>query len=274
MFNRELDVLHILVVLFENITGFFELLVDNRILLCKLGDWHWCTNTSNNILALCIHQVLTKDDIFTCGCITCERNTGTTVITTVAKDHCLDVDSRSNRIINLFLATIDDGALVVPRAENGSDCRVKLLMGILWELLTSLLNNVGLVIITKALQALSRDFQVFRYTELGFEVIEHMLKVVLGDVLVMIRVSNIGQHHNEPTIGVVHKSRISNQRQGIYDLIVQAEVEDGVHHSWHRESCTTSNGQQERIVRVTERFAEFLFNIRESGLDFVNQTIR
>ena len=243
MFDCELDVLHVLVVLFENITGFFELLVDDWILLCKLGDWHWCTNTSNNILALSIHQVLTKDDIFTCGCITCKRNTGTTVITTVAKDHRLDVDSRSDRIINLFLAAVDDGALIVPRAENGGDCRIKLLVGILWEILTSLLDNVGLVIITKALQALSRDFQVFRNTELGFEVIEHMLKVMLGDVLIMIRVSNIGQHHDETTIGVVNKSRICNQRKCIYDFIVQAEVKDSVHHSWHREPCATTNGQ-------------------------------
>lgn len=96
VFDCELDVLHVLVVLFEYITGFFKLLVDDWILLCKLGNWHWCTNTSNNILALSIHQVLAKDDIFACGCITCERNTGTTVITTVAKDHCLDVDSGSD----------------------------------------------------------------------------------------------------------------------------------------------------------------------------------
>ena len=90
--NGELHILHISVVVFKNAAYFCELLECFGELLLHLGDVHRCTNTGNNVFTLCICKEFTEETLSACSRVTCECNTGTTVITHVTECHHLYVN--------------------------------------------------------------------------------------------------------------------------------------------------------------------------------------
>ena len=94
-----------------------KLLVAVRKVFLKLGDRLRSTNTGNNVLALCVDQVLTKDTLLTCGRVTCKRNTCTGCLTLVTEYHCLYVYCGTPVARNIVHTTVYDGTRVVPGTE-------------------------------------------------------------------------------------------------------------------------------------------------------------
>ena len=89
--NSELHILHISVVIFKCLTNLVELSECLWELLLHFRDVHWCTNTSNNVLALCVCKELTEQTLSTCSWVSCECNTCTAVVTHVTECHGLNV---------------------------------------------------------------------------------------------------------------------------------------------------------------------------------------
>ena len=83
----ELHVLHIMVVILKSLTNLDELCVSIWELLLHLSDWHWCTNTGNNVLALCVDKELTHKLLLTCCRVTSKCNTCTAIVTHVTESH-------------------------------------------------------------------------------------------------------------------------------------------------------------------------------------------
>ena len=81
--------------------------------------------------------------------------------------------------------------------------------------------------------------------------------------------NNIGVHLNEATVGVVSKALILGQLcKAFNDLVVESQVEDGVHHARHGSSCTGADRNQQRVVDVAEFFAGKLFEFSKVFKDF------
>ncbi len=70
---------------------------------------------------------------------------------------------------------------------------------------------------------------------------------------------------DKPSVRVINESLklgIGVARDhGGNDLIVQAEVQNGVHHAGHGRSCTRTNGNEKRILQIAEFFAVDLFHL-------------
>jgi hypothetical protein len=81
--------------------------------------------------------------------------------------------------------------------------------------------------------------------------IENFLEGGLGDVE-----HDAAEHLDEAAIGIVGEAGIvAELGQALHRLVVQAEVEDGVHHARHGELCARAHADQQRIVGAAELLA-------------------
>ena len=100
-----------------------------------LGDGLRCADTGNDVLALCINEILTVKNIFTSGWVTSESNAGSGTLTGVTKDHSLNIDSSSPSGGNSIFLAINDRAVVLPGVKDGIHGSLELLARIFGEVL-------------------------------------------------------------------------------------------------------------------------------------------
>ena len=83
--------------IFQSVADADKLLVNFRHNFLQVVDMLRSTDTSNDVLALCVHQELTGQDLFTGGGVTGKRNASTGIVVLVTKCHHLDVNQRYPR---------------------------------------------------------------------------------------------------------------------------------------------------------------------------------
>jgi hypothetical protein len=76
----------------------------------------------------------------------------------------------------------------------------------------------------------------------------------------------LAEHLDQPSIGVEREPLVTGlQCQSAHRLVVQSDVEDGLHHAPHREPCTRADRDQQRVVRLPQ----FLIHRRLEGTQVV-----
>ena len=95
--NSELHILHIPVMLLENIRNRLKLSIYLRKCLLHLSNWLRCSDTCNNILALCIDEELTEDLVLSVHRASCKCDSCTRSLAGVAEYHRLYINSCSER---------------------------------------------------------------------------------------------------------------------------------------------------------------------------------
>ena len=98
-----------------------ELIVHLRHLIVQVADGRRSADASNDVLALCIDQVLAHQLLSAGGGVTGECNAGAGTVAGVAEGHLLDVDSGAPLVGDLVHLTVDVCTGVVPAAEDGLD---------------------------------------------------------------------------------------------------------------------------------------------------------
>ncbi len=89
-----------------------------------------------------------------------------------------------------------------------------------------------------------------------------MLELLLGNIE-----NHVAEHLDEAAIGVIGKTRIiAELGQGFDGLVVEAEVEDGIHHAGHGELGAGADGDQQRIFARAELLALQLLKLLEGGV--------
>ncbi len=80
-------------------------------------------------------------------------------------------------------------------------------------------------------------------------------------------------HLDEPAVGVECEARVAGRRRETLDGdVVQAEVQDRVHHPGHRDRRPGANRDEERALRVAEAAVCALLERRDALLDLSIQT--
>ena len=160
----------------------------------------------------------------------------------VAEHHGLHVDRRAPAVGDAVQAAIGLGAGVVPGAEHGGDRAPQLLGGVLRERLAGLALHRLLVGVD--------DLEPVVGAELGVEREPAEVLVVLEDVLehaVVDAQHDVGIHLDEAAVAVVGEARVARLGgQALHRLVVEAEVEDGVHHARHRRARARAHRDQQR----------------------------
>ena len=114
VFNGELHILHIAVVIFEVVADLDEVGISLRELFGHLSDGHRSANAGNDVLALCVGQELAHKLLFAGGGVTGERNACTGVIVKVTEHHRHHVDGGAPTVRNVVVAAVYVRAGVVP----------------------------------------------------------------------------------------------------------------------------------------------------------------
>ena len=264
VFDGELHVLHISVMLFQTVCNVAELLIHFRHDVFQLIDVLWGSDAGYNVLALCVDQKFAQQLVFAGGRVTGEGYAGTGIVAGVAKYHGLYVDRSTPGGWNVIHSSVVDCAWVIPGTEYSFDSAHQLLFWVLREVCTNLLFIVGFKFDNHVLEVFCIQLGVQFNALCLFHLVDDDLKVVLWNLHY-----NVGVHLNEATVGVVGKTLILGQLcKAFHYLVVESQVEDGVHHARHGSSCTGADGNQQRIVDVSEFFAGKLFEFSEVFKDF------
>ena len=182
LLDGELHILHITVVILKLHGKLHELLVALGKILLQLCDGAGSTNACNDVLTLCIDEVLTIDALLTGGRITCECNAGTGGIAHVAEYHGLYVYGCAPVSGDVVHTAINDGTRVVPGTEYGLNSLHELNHGILRELLTLLLLVVLLEALDKLLHIVSIKLDIVLNALLFLNGIDDLLEGRLRDL--------------------------------------------------------------------------------------------
>ena len=131
----------------------------------------------------------------------------------------------------------------------------------LWELLIVISNNI-LIRFDELFQPSGRNLRV----RLDSRAVARREELVL-EVLAIDVEYDIGVHLNETPVRVVREAFVGGCREPLHSLIVEAEVEDGVHHAGHGRACTRSDRHEQRLFRIAEFFPNGFLDAREVFLD-------
>ena len=85
--------------------------------------------------------------------------------------------------------------------------------------------------------------------------VEDVLELLLGNIQ-----NHVAEHLDQAAVGVIGKARIvAALGQRFHGLVVQAEVQNRVHHAGHGELCARADRDQQRIFARAQLLALQLF---------------
>ena len=264
-----LHILHVAVVVFQRMRDVHKLLVHIRHDLLKGFDLLRGADAGDDVLALRIDEVLAVELLLAGGRVAGERNAGAGGVAHVAEDHALNVDSRAPVGRDVVHAAVVDGARVIPGTEHGLDGLHELLLRVLREL-------DALLLLVDLLEA-DNDFLHVVGGEIGvvlralalLDVVQNALKEALRDLH-----DHVGEHLDEAAVGVIRKALVLGQVGQTLDRhVVQAQVQNGIHHTGHGRARAGAHGNQERILQVAELLAADLLGLGQSGVNLLDNIL-
>ena len=280
VFDGELEVLHVCEVLLEGLLDLEELAVGRRELFFHADDRFRRAHPGHDVFTLRVDEELAVEDLGTAGRVAREGDAGTTGVAHVAEDHALHVDRRAPLVRDVVFAAVDIGALVVPRAEDRADRAHELLAGIIGESFPGALFDQGLEAFDHLLQRLGVERGVANVRILrekfGFEFFNDRLKrlVLLARTLLHTH-DDVAIHLDETAVAVVGETLVVGQtRQTLHRGVVEAEVEDGVHHARHGIAGAGTHGDEQRVLHAAEFFAHGFLHFGHGGVDLCVELLR
>ena len=214
----------------------------------RLGDVLGRADAGDHVLALGVDEELAIEGVVPGRGIAGEGDAGRRGLAHVAEHHRLHIDRGAPFGGDGVEAAIGDRALVHPGREHGADRAPQLIARTLRERLVGRFNHPGLVVDDDRAPVLG--------VEVGIERIALAVLVLFKDVLEIVDVDlehDVGIHLDEAAIGIIGETGVARSfRQRLDRLVVEPEVEDGVHHAGHRGARARAHRKQERIGRVAE----------------------
>ena len=211
-------------------------------------------DTGHDIFALSVQKEVSHRLFFTGVVVSGEGHSGARRIAQVSKNHGLNVHGRTEIVRDALFFTVHHGAGVVPALEDGLYGQQQLLFRVGGEFPTGFLAELLFKLVHQRLQVFGR--QVFVQSDSG------LFLLVSDDVLEFVLRKahhHIGEHLDEAPIGVVSETLISRLLgQTLNGIVVEAEVQDSIHHSRHGDSRSRPNRQEQRVVRAAEVLAHLL----------------
>ena len=280
VFDRELEVLHVLEVLLEGFLDFEQLTVSRREFLRHADHCFRRAHAGHHVFALGVDQKFPVKDLRAAGRIAGESHAGTAGVSHVAEDHALHVDRRAPLVRDVVFAPVNIGPLVVPRTEDGTDRAHQLLAGVVGEGLAGALLDQRLEAFDQFLERFGiergvADMGVLR-EELRFEFLDDRLeRIILLTGAFLHTHHNVSIHLDETAVAVVGKTVVAGQAGQPFDRgIIEAEVENGIHHARHGIARAGTDGNQQRVLHAAEFFAHGFLHFDHRSIDLPVELLR
>ena len=245
--------------LFEVLRDGGELVVGRGVGLVELINGLGGADAGHDVLALGVHQELAVELVLAGGGVAGEGDAGAAVVAHVAEDHHLDVDGGAPGAGDVVHAAVGDGALVHPAAEDGADGGHELDLRVGRELDAGKLLVQDLEALDHLLHVLGGEAGVGRNAALLLQLVHDGL-----ELQAVIAHGDVGEHHDEAAVAVVSPADVAALGgQGGGHVVVDAEVQDGVHHAGHGGAGAGADGDQQRVFLVAELLADESFHLGE-----------
>ena len=226
-FDRELGILHVTAFVLELLASGFEFIINGMeslvFVIAKGFDREGVTDAGDDVFALGLEQNGTIEDIVLDAgdLVAGEVNARCRTRRAVTKDHFLNVDGGAEVVRNTFELAGEDGALVVPRTENGFCGGHNLFLRILRELV-AILDIDGFVALDELGELIGGQVEVglgaFLFLEVAEGLFERIFAVFVFDLL-----NDITVHLEQTTIRISPETGIVANGQSVNDLIGEAD---------------------------------------------------
>ena len=160
LLDRELDVLHLAVVLLEPLDGRDQLVVGLGQQLLHARDRLGRADAGDDVLALGVLQELAVQHVLAGRGVAREADAGARALAAVAEHHLADVGGRAEVVGDLVRAAVDVRARRAPGAEDGRDREAQLLARVLREVVARALAVEALELGAEPAQVVARELGV------------------------------------------------------------------------------------------------------------------
>ena len=223
-------------------------------LLLQLGDRLGVADAGHHVLALGVDQEVAVGALGPRGRVAGEAHTRPRVVVAVAEHHGLHVDRRAQVVCDVLALAVGDGARPVPAAEHRLDGAAQLVLGALGERLARVALDDLLVGVDQVAQQLHRHLGVRRGAGQLLGRLEERVELLAGQF-----------QHDAPVHGDETPVRVEGEAlvaglggQALDRLVVQPEVEDGVHHPGHGELGARAHRHQQGVGGIADLLAHGL----------------
>ena len=247
----------------------------------EIGNGLGVADAGDNVLALGVNQKVAVELLGTVGRITREGDAGRRGIALVTKGHGLNVDGGAELVGNAMLFAVDAGALVHPAAKDGLDSKAQLELRVVREnglTVGDLQLGVqgGLDVVGEdALEGLDELLQVLG-RKLGVDTDAGNQASLGQGVLEQIGVDahdDVGEHLDKAAVAVPGKARVLCLGDESLDgIVVEAQVENRVHHAGHGERSTRAHRHEQRVTGVAELLAATGLEVGLGGYDLIERS--
>ena len=277
LFDGELEVLDVAELLLQRRPDLLQLLVGagEHGLMGHLGHGLRRPHASHHVLPLGVDEILAVENVLAGGRVTGEGDARGAVVPHVAEHHALDVDRRAPLVGDLVLAAIDDRPLVHPAAEHGAYGTHQLPERLLRERLAGPLLDEP--------QVAADEFAEVRLGEVGVVVdpelvLQPLHRLLEGVMLVLVPLlhahHHVAVHLDEAAVGVVGETGVAGGGGEALDgLVVEAEVQDRVHHARHAVAGTRPDADEQGVLRIAELLPRLLLHELHGGGDLLLEAL-
>src|SRR5262249_4504956 len=141
-----------------------------------------------------------------------------------------------------------DRLLHEPRVEDSLHREPELIVWVLGKRTARALENDVLVSLDELSQLGARNLRISCETEPLLHGLQMLFELLSPDVE-----DDVGEHPDEPAIAVPREALVAGPgRETLDGRVVQAEVEDRLHHPRHRHARARSYRDEQRTLRVAE----------------------
>ena len=257
--DSKLHILHISVMIFQSCTNFCKLFKYFRHNVCQCRNWLWCTNTGNYVFTLSVHKELAHKFFLTCSRVTGKCNTCTGFVRPVTECHFLYVNSGTPGVWDVIVTTVNICTRIVPGTENCFDSTHQLFLRIIREVCSDFFFVFSFELVSQLFQVFSCQVNVLCYTFFSFHLINQFFEVFFTNFHYYVRI-----HLDESSVAIASPSFITCFFGNYFNyFFVQTKVQNSIHHTRHRSSCTGTYRYQKRILKITESFAGYFFHLND-----------
>ena len=272
--DRELDVLHFLVVLFEFLPDLVQLSERfGHVGRQRFFDPLRSADPCDHVFALSVDEVVAAEAGRTEGTVARQADARRTVIAQIAEDHRLHVGGRAPFVRDAVRPAIDHRAVVHPAPEHSADRAPNLFHRIGREVFPGASLDEQLELGDQLFESRDGESRILGdsfFLTLVFE--SHFKRVAFGLVLRLQLEHDIAVHLDEAAIAVPSRTLVAGllgQRDD--GRVVEADVQYGVHHAGHRFAGTRTAREEQRIGRTAELGSHRLLNLFQGVDDLLLQ---
>ena len=247
----ELDILHVLVGGLEVGCDFEKLFVDLGHLDFQLRNGKRGADACDHVLALCVDEEFAVQLLRAVGGVACEAHAGAAVVAEVSVDHGDDVDGGAEAVGDVMKLPVGHRAGVAPALEDGEDGVLQLIPGVGREGESGLLLEDLFELGDNGFEILCGNFIVEREAEPLFRMRQDFFERLAVDA-----VHHVAVHLDKTAVAVERETAVGGGFRKRFDgLVVQAEIEDGVHHAGHGDGRAGTDRDKKRIASCAECFS-------------------